>query len=48
MVDAEDRLLGVVPSGALLQILRREYVEDIHRLAGISRETPLNGCLLKG
>lgn len=39
VVDHEGRLLGVVPSQALLGILRREHVEDIHRFAGISRET---------
>lgn len=39
VVDRSQRLLGVVPSGALLQILRREHVEDLHRLAGIGRET---------
>ena len=39
VIDAHERLLGVVPSGALLRILRREHVEDLHRLAGITRET---------
>lgn len=39
VIDAGDRLLGVVPSGALLRILRREHVEDLHRFAGITRET---------
>jgi magnesium transporter len=39
VVDHGGRLLGVVPPAALLRILRREHVEDIHRLAGISRET---------
>ena len=38
VVDADDRLLGVVPTSALLRILRREHVEDLHRLAGITRE----------
>lgn len=38
VVDAGQRLLGVVPTQSLLQILRREHVEDIHRLAGIRRE----------
>lgn len=38
VVDRGGRLLGVVPSGALLHILRREHVEDIHRFAGITRE----------
>lgn len=39
VVDQHDRLLGVIPAGALLQILRREHVEDLHRFAGITRET---------
>lgn len=39
VVDAKGRLLGIVPSVALLHILRREHVEDLHRFAGITRET---------
>jgi magnesium transporter len=39
VVDASGALLGVVPPQALLQVLRREHVEDLHRLAGIVRET---------
>lgn len=39
VIDARGRLLGVVPASALLHILRREHVEDIHRFAGIARET---------
>jgi magnesium transporter len=39
VVDHKNHLLGVIPSEALLHILRREHVEDIHRIAGIGRET---------
>ncbi len=39
VVDAGRRLLGVVPARALMTILRHEHVEDLHRLAGIRRET---------
>jgi magnesium transporter len=39
VVDRDGRLLGLVPSQALLQVLRQEHVEDLHRLAGIQRET---------
>ena len=39
VVDHSGHLLGVVPSSALLHILRREHVEDLHRIAGIGRET---------
>jgi len=38
VVDAERRVLGIMPAQALLQVLRREHVEDLHRLAGIQRE----------
>lgn len=38
VTDAQGRLVGVVPAPALLHILRREHVEDIHRFAGITRE----------
>jgi magnesium transporter len=39
VVDHEGRLLGIMPSQALLQVLRLEHVEDLHRLTGIRRET---------
>lgn len=39
VVDQNDYLIGVIPSEALLLVLRREHVEDIHRIAGIGRET---------
>lgn len=39
VVDEQERLLGVVPPEALLEILRHEHVEDLHRLAGIRHET---------
>lgn len=39
VTDSDDRLLGAVPDQALLHILRHEHVEDLHRLAGIKRET---------
>jgi magnesium transporter len=35
VVDRDRKLAGVVPARALLGILRREHVEDLHRLAGI-------------
>lgn len=38
VVDTDGGLLGVVPPTALLQILHREHVEDLHRIAGIQRE----------
>ncbi|HSJ97523.1 MAG TPA: CBS domain-containing protein, partial [Myxococcota bacterium] len=37
VVDEQGRLAGVVPARVLLQVLRAEHVEDLHRLAGIRR-----------
>jgi magnesium transporter len=38
VVDAAGRLVGVVPAQILLEVLRHEHVEDLHRLAGIRHE----------
>lgn len=38
VVDHDGRLLGMFPSSALIDVLRREHVEDIHRIAGIHHE----------
>jgi magnesium transporter len=38
VVDESGRLVGAVPALSLLEILRHEHVEDLHRLAGIRRE----------
>jgi magnesium transporter len=38
VVDQDRRLHGAIPPEALLAILRREHVEDLHRLAGIQYE----------
>ena len=38
VIDAEGRALGVLPSQVIMQVLRREHVEDLHRLAGIRHE----------
>ena len=39
LVDEHGRLAGVVGPLALMDVLRREHVEDLHRLAGVMRET---------
>jgi magnesium transporter len=39
VVDSDDRLIGVVGPAKLMAILRREHVEDLHLLAGITRES---------
>lgn len=38
VISPEGALMGVVPPDALMRILRREHVEDLHRLAGIGSE----------
>ena len=38
VVDDEGCALGVMPAQALLQVLRREHIEDLHVLGGIQRE----------
>jgi magnesium transporter len=38
VVDAQQRLIGAVGPADLMDVLRREHVEDLHRLAGITRE----------
>lgn len=39
VLDRSEALLGVVPPEVLLEVLRHEHVEDLHRLAGIRHET---------
>lgn len=36
VIDAERRLLGVMPAKALMAVLRAEHLEDLHRLAGVN------------
>lgn len=46
VVDANGFLLGIIPPAALLSILRHEHVEDLHRLAGIQRESAQAGHVM--
>lgn len=39
VVDRDGALVGAVPARVLLGVLRSEHVEDLHRLAGIRRES---------
>jgi magnesium transporter len=38
VISGDGRLVGAVPALSLLNILRHEHVEDLHRLAGVQRE----------
>lgn len=48
VVDGVGRLVGAVPALSLLDILRSEHVEDLHRLAGIQREAVESRSALEG
>jgi magnesium transporter len=39
VVDTAGRALGMMPPRALLHVLRREHIKDLHMLAGIERKT---------
>ena len=39
VVDVRGHLIGVIPAQALLDVLRREHVEDLQRLAGVRTES---------
>ncbi|MFN0038949.1 MAG: magnesium transporter [Burkholderiales bacterium] len=39
VIDIAGRALGVLPAQVIMQVLRREHVEDLHRLAGIRHES---------
>lgn len=38
VVDADARLLGVLPPEALMEVLRAEHLEDLQRLSGVHRD----------
>jgi magnesium transporter len=38
VIDSAGALVGVVPPQTLLAVLRREHIEDLHRLTGVMRE----------
>jgi magnesium transporter len=48
VTDQQGRLLGVVPPQTMLAVLRREHVEDLHRLTGILRENEVAREAMEG
>lgn len=48
VVDADGRLLGVVPPRALLRILRHEHEEDLNRFVGIVKNGELARNAIEG
>lgn len=39
VIDDKGQFMGVVPAQALISILRKEHIEDLNRLVGITNET---------
>lgn len=37
VTDEKHHLLGAIPAHAIMEILRKEHIEDMHRLAGINK-----------
>jgi magnesium transporter len=48
VVDANRRLIGLVPPQALLAVLRHEHIEDLHRLTGILHEGNVARAAIEG
>jgi magnesium transporter len=48
VVDERGRFIGLVPPQTLLAVLRREHIEDLHRLTGILRETQVARDAIEG
>jgi magnesium transporter len=48
VVDERGRFIGLVPPPTLLAVLRREHIEDLHRLTGILRETQVARDAIEG
>ncbi|MFN8335415.1 MAG: magnesium transporter [Cyclobacteriaceae bacterium] len=38
VLDKEKGLIGVIPPGVIIRILRKEHIEDMHQLAGINKQ----------
>lgn len=47
VVDYKDNLLGIVTVDDIMQILRDETTEDIHRLGGVAEGEKINGTLIE-
>jgi len=41
VTDEKGRFLGIIPPGTIIETLRREHIEDIHKIAGIRKETAI-------
>ena len=47
VVDEEDKLLGIITADDIMEIMKEESTEDIHRLGGVDKEEKVDGTLLE-
>jgi magnesium transporter len=45
VVDEKEKLLGIVTADDIIEIMKEESTEDIHRLGGVDREEKIDGSL---
>ncbi|MDD6796264.1 MAG: magnesium transporter, partial [Clostridiaceae bacterium] len=45
VVDNEEHLLGIITADDIIEIVKNESTEDIHRLGGVDEEEKVNGTL---
>jgi magnesium transporter len=48
VVDADERLLGILPPEALMEVLRAEHLEDLHRISGVRRNEVMARQAIEG
>ncbi len=48
VVDADGRLLGILPPEALMEVLRAEHLEDLHRMSGVRRDEVMARQAIEG
>ncbi|MBD7912402.1 magnesium transporter [Clostridium cibarium] len=45
VIDEKNKLLGIVTADDIIEIIKEESTEDIHRLGGVDREEKIDGSL---
>ncbi|MDS0524443.1 magnesium transporter [Clostridium sp. SHJSY1] len=45
VVDEKEKLLGIITADDIIEIMREESTEDIHRLGGVGKEEKIDGSL---
>ncbi|MDO5517582.1 MAG: magnesium transporter [Clostridium sp.] len=47
VVDEDDKLLGIITADDIMEVLKEESTEDIHRLGGVDKEEKVDGTLVE-